>query len=153
MSKHFSTIAFYFFSFLLSCRKAHYFIDAVVRAGMSSNVTENQQCGLPASPFQSQTGAVIEFLCDPPVLAQYVSVDKSPSSSQPVVVLLGEVTVVEYTAGECTDSSSPTVTEGFQQTDMSMVPAQTEERATNDGKKIMLWGGGGGKDKQNLCET
>ena len=92
---------------------------------MSSNVTENQQCGLPASPFQSQTGAVVEFLCDPPVLAQYISVDKGPSSSQPVVVLLGEVTVVAYTAGECIDSS--------------IVPAQTEESVTNDGKKIMLW--------------
>ncbi|XP_038059716.1 uncharacterized protein LOC119730762 [Patiria miniata] len=47
------------------------FQDAVVRAGLSDNYTENVVCGR-----QVQASSVFaEFTCDPPVLARYVSVD------------------------------------------------------------------------------
>ncbi|XP_071809831.1 uncharacterized protein [Asterias amurensis] len=51
------------------------FIGAVARAGLSPNVTDNQQCGLPATVEQSQPGAVITFICDPSMTAKYVSLD------------------------------------------------------------------------------
>ncbi|XP_033646191.1 mucin-2-like [Asterias rubens] len=76
------------------------FIGAVARAGLSPNVTDNQQCGLPATVEQSKTGAVITFNCDPAVTAKYVSLDIDPSQPLVVHTLLevAEVTVENATS-------------------------------------------------------
>ncbi|XP_071809832.1 uncharacterized protein [Asterias amurensis] len=90
------------------------FVGAVARAGLSPNVTDNQQCGLPATVEQSKTGAVITFKCDPAVTAKYVSLDID--TSQPLVVYavleVAEVTVenatssVVFLQGEKTSQST-----------------------------------------------
>ena len=86
-------------------------IAAVARAGNSSNYYENQQCGSPTTNAQSKMGAVIEFLCDPPVLAKYVSLDIDPSSpgvNNPMLQI-AEVTVKEYKSEECVTSKKITL--------------------------------------------
>ncbi len=71
------------------------FIGAVARAGLSATVTDNQQCGLPATVEQSQPGAVITFYCDSPVTAKYVSldIDRSQPLAQNGELHVAEVTV------------------------------------------------------------
>ncbi|XP_022095017.1 uncharacterized protein LOC110981618 [Acanthaster planci] len=49
--------------------------DAVVRAGLNEVHTNNIMCGTPVTSDQSVINDWIEFACDPPVLARYVSVD------------------------------------------------------------------------------
>ena len=86
-------------------------IAAVARAGNSSNYYENQQCGSPTTKKQSKKGAVIEFLCDPPVLAKYLSLDihsSSPDVQHPVLQI-AEVTVKEYKSEECVTSKTTTL--------------------------------------------
>ena len=79
------------------------FIGATVRAGVNSNYIENQMCGLPATAAQSYDGAVNALLCDPPVMAKYVSLDIDPSSPgvTEAILQIAELTVEEYTSGEC----------------------------------------------------
>ena len=49
---------------------------AIVRAGIESDIFQNVACGLPVTIDQASIpGAHIQFLCDPPVIARYVSVD------------------------------------------------------------------------------
>ena len=78
-----------------------------MRAGVSSNYTKNQKCGSPVTNKQAYAGAVIEFFCDAPVLAKYVSVDIDPSSSVDAnpVLQIAEVMVEEYTSEECATHS------------------------------------------------
>ena len=86
----------------LSLLEGSRFSGAVVRAGVGSNFTENQQCGSPATAAQSVEGAVIEFLCDPPVMAKYVSLDidlSRPGVTAEAVLQIAEVAVEEYTSG------------------------------------------------------
>ncbi|XP_071806500.1 uncharacterized protein [Asterias amurensis] len=75
------------------------FIGATVRAGLSSNYFNNQQCGKPATSAQSYPGAINVFLCDPPVMARWVSIDIDPSypGSAEAILQLAEVSLVEYT--------------------------------------------------------
>ncbi|XP_038053132.1 uncharacterized protein LOC119725683 [Patiria miniata] len=50
-------------------------LGAVVRAGLSEVPTDNNMCGSPVTGGQSVKNDWVEFTCDPPVLARYVSVD------------------------------------------------------------------------------
>ena len=50
-------------------------VDAVVRAGLSATPTDNIMCGNPVTADQATSRDWIEFTCDPPVQARYVSVD------------------------------------------------------------------------------
>ena len=70
---------------------------------MSPDFIQNQQCGLPATESQSTDGAVVEFLCEPPVIARYISLDIDPSTPDVTVAILqiAEVNVQEYTSQEC----------------------------------------------------
>ena len=79
------------------------FTGAVARAGHSLMYSDNQACGLPATRAQSYDGAVIEFTCDSPQLARYMTLDISPSSPGVTNALLqmGEATLEEITSGEC----------------------------------------------------
>ncbi|XP_038046791.1 fucolectin-like, partial [Patiria miniata] len=71
---------------------------AVVRAGPSTNVTNNPTCGSPVTAEQAAPpGGLIEMACEPPLRARYVSVDI------PVVTILNfcEVTVKELPLSKC----------------------------------------------------
>ncbi|XP_038066018.1 proto-oncogene tyrosine-protein kinase receptor Ret-like [Patiria miniata] len=81
------------------------FIGAIARAGLSPNFNENLPCGSPATSEQSQNGAEITFLCEPPRLARYVSLDINTSmpgvDAARAFLQLAELAVEEYTSGEC----------------------------------------------------
>ncbi|XP_071785340.1 uncharacterized protein [Asterias amurensis] len=80
------------------------FNAATVRAGESFEISENQPCGLPATEAQSKPGAVIVFVCDPPVVARYVSIDIDvtyPSVRDDYLLQIAEVKVEEATNKEC----------------------------------------------------
>ena len=49
--------------------------DAVARAGLSATPTANTQCGSNVTLYQALINDWIEFTCDPPVVARYVSID------------------------------------------------------------------------------
>ena len=78
-----------------------------MRAGVSSNYTDNQKCGSQVTDNQTYAGAVIAFLCDPPLLAKYVRLDIDPSNSSDAILVLqiAEVMVEEYTSKECAENS------------------------------------------------
>ncbi|XP_038077159.1 uncharacterized protein LOC119744995 isoform X2 [Patiria miniata] len=88
------------------------FTGAVARAGLGPNYTENQPCGSPATRTQSTNGATHVFLCDAPRMARYVTldIDKTNPDVTDAVLMLAEVTVKEYTAGECPSLDGPTTT-------------------------------------------
>ena len=72
----------------------------------------------------------MEFICDPPVLARYVSVDMDPTrpgARSPPHVMIAELEVAEYVSGEC----SPDVFGAVQQTTVSTPGDQTTK--DNDG--------------------
>ena len=86
-------------------------IAAVARAGSSSNYYKNEQCGSPITNKQSEKGDVIEFLCDPPVLAKYLSLDMNSTSLnvENPMLQIAEVTVKEYKSEECVTSKKTTL--------------------------------------------
>ncbi|XP_071803636.1 uncharacterized protein [Asterias amurensis] len=93
------------------------FTGAVARAGPGSEYYVNQQCGLPATASQSYSGAVFTFVCDPPMIARYVTLDIDHAmpgvDPNDAVLSLGEVAVNEYSPPtECgvVATSSPKVT-------------------------------------------
>ncbi|XP_071785288.1 fucolectin-3-like [Asterias amurensis] len=92
-----------------NCCGENRFRAAVVRAGLSPDFIQNQQCGLPATESQSTDGAVVEFLCEPPVIARYVSLDIDPSRPDVTLAILqiAEVNVQEYTSQECAGIAAP----------------------------------------------
>ena len=79
------------------------FTAAVARAGRSLMYSDNQVCGLPATRAQAFDGAVVEFTCDTPQMARYVTLDINPSSPgvTNAILQIAEVTVEEITSGEC----------------------------------------------------
>ena len=84
-------------------------IGAVVRAGIESDIYSNAACGLPVSSAQASIpGAHIQFVCDPPVIAQYVSVDDEDHSNEfeDNVLTLCEVMVEEFPIEDCLQSRS-----------------------------------------------
>ncbi len=82
-----------------SLEVTHRFLGATARAGLSSNYADNQRCGQPATLSQSTRAAEIVFLCDPPVVARWVSFDIDPSypGVTEAALQLAEVSVKEYT--------------------------------------------------------
>ncbi|XP_071801592.1 uncharacterized protein [Asterias amurensis] len=77
---------------------------AIVRAGTGSGILNNAACGLPVTTDQASIpGAHIQFVCDPPVMARYVSVDNENCLSGPGnnVLTLCEVMVEEYPREDC----------------------------------------------------
>ncbi|XP_071809811.1 uncharacterized protein [Asterias amurensis] len=84
------------------------FIGATARAGLSSNCTVNQRCGEPATSSQSQSGATIPFLCDPPVIARWISLDVDPSwpGVTEAVLQLAEVSVMVHER-DCDPTTTP----------------------------------------------
>ena len=78
---------------------------AIVRAGIESDIFQNAACGLPVTIDQASIpGAHIQFLCDPPVIARYVSVDDDKTfqtDEYASSLTLCEVKIEEYSMDEC----------------------------------------------------
>ncbi|XP_038066529.1 fucolectin-5-like [Patiria miniata] len=90
------------------CCDQYRFTAALARAGLSPNYAENRPCGSPATRTESTTGATVDFPCDTPRMARYVTLDidlASPDVTLPILQL-AEVMVDEYTSGECTKNSN-----------------------------------------------
>ncbi|XP_038069841.1 uncharacterized protein LOC119739078 [Patiria miniata] len=85
------------------CCGQNRFFGTVVRAGLSTNYTENRPCGSPATAAQSSPGTVTEFPCDTPRRARYVSLDIDPSRPGVTTPILqiAELTVEEHTTRPC----------------------------------------------------
>ena len=79
----------------------------MVRAGIESDIFNNAACGLPVTSDQASIpGGHIRVVCDPPVIAQYISVDDDVPSLQVNSLALCEVMVEEYSMEECLQTSS-----------------------------------------------
>ena len=83
---------------------------AIVRAGIESDIFQNAACGLPVTMDQASIpGAHIQFLCDPPVIARYVSVDDDKTfqtDEYASSLTLCEVKIEEYSMDECPQTTS-----------------------------------------------
>ncbi|XP_071801454.1 uncharacterized protein [Asterias amurensis] len=80
---------------------------ATVRAGTQSNIFNNAACGLPVTSDQSlNTVGHIPIVCDPPVIARYVSVDDDVPASNSNALTLCEVMVEEYPMADCPQSTT-----------------------------------------------
>ena len=79
---------------------AEHLTAAVVRAGLHANFSLNAVCGSPVTSAQASIyGARLDFMCDPPTPARYVSVDidaNQPGVRNETVLTLCEVMVDEY---------------------------------------------------------
>ena len=74
-------------------------VNAVVRAGMNTDIHSNNQCGSPVTASQAQPlGGVIIFDCWPLVRARYISVDLQDRTNY---LQLREVEVEEIIADTC----------------------------------------------------
>ncbi|XP_071809531.1 uncharacterized protein [Asterias amurensis] len=86
------------------------FIGATARAGLTSDYAVNQRCGEPATSSQATAGATNIFLCDPPVVARWISfdIDRSLPGVNPneAYLQLAEVSVKVYTR-ECDPTTTP----------------------------------------------
>lgn len=81
---------------------ANNFVGGVARAGTNQTVAENQKCGTPViKSDQPEKRSSKEFMCVPPVMARYVSVDVDPTLTPEAVMAISELIVWEYTSGEC----------------------------------------------------
>ncbi|XP_071801636.1 fucolectin-3-like [Asterias amurensis] len=79
---------------------------AIVRAGNETDIFSNAACGLPVTSDQASIpGAHIKFLCDPLVIARYVSVDILLKEAGGKLTLC-EVIVEEYQMGDCLQSTA-----------------------------------------------
>ena len=82
--------------------------NAVVRAGTSRNIQRNPQCGDVVSPaMATPRGGTIELVCDPPLVARYISVD-IPSDKHSFLQLC-EVTVKEFIGEDACREPEPVV--------------------------------------------
>ena len=73
---------------------------AVVRAGLNAEFSQNAICGAPVTSAQASIhGGYLDFTCDPPTAARYVSVDidgSQPGVGEENILTLCEVMVEEY---------------------------------------------------------
>ncbi|XP_071801364.1 uncharacterized protein [Asterias amurensis] len=77
---------------------------AVVRAGIHNDIFNNAACGLPVTRDQASIpGAHLQIVCDPPVIARYVSVDDDfhVNGEWDNLLTLCEVMVEEYPMEDC----------------------------------------------------
>ena len=72
--------------------------EVVVRAGLNASISQNAVCGFPVTTAQASVpGAHLDFPCDPPRSARYISVHaKGPTT----VLTLCEVFVYKHTSSE-----------------------------------------------------
>ncbi|XP_033635909.1 fucolectin-1-like [Asterias rubens] len=91
---------------------------ATVRAGIESDISINAACGLPVTSVQASIlGGHIPILCDPPVIARYVSVDVLDGT----YLTLCEVLVEEYPIEDCLHNITTAMTQDTPFTVTSMV--------------------------------
>ena len=86
---------------------------AVVRAGTESDIFSNAACGVPVTSDQASIlWGHIQIVCDPPVIARYVSVDDDDhmygQDNGHNVLNLCEVIVDEYPMEACLQMTSKT---------------------------------------------
>ena len=75
---------------------------AIVRAGIDSDIFKNSVCGVPVTVDQASIpGGHIPISCNPPVIAQYVSVDDAVVSEDSPTLTLCEVMVEQYPMEDC----------------------------------------------------
>ncbi|XP_071785302.1 uncharacterized protein [Asterias amurensis] len=74
--------------------------DVVSRVGISSRYnTHNQQCGSIVTAEQVYDGAMIYFVCDPPLKARYVTLEMDLMDGS--VLSIAEVTIEEHSTPQC----------------------------------------------------
>ena len=79
----------------------------IVRAGIESDIFNNAACGLPVTSDQASIpGAHIPIVCDPPVIARYVSVEDDIPTADSNALTLCEVMVEEYPMEDCHQTRS-----------------------------------------------
>ncbi len=86
----------------------------VVRAGLNQqNFNEADRCNSSVTHFSD--GAVVEFLCDPPALAKYVTLNKDEASPMDgrTSLKIAEVSVYEYATKECAKQSGRNCSKTF----------------------------------------
>ncbi|XP_038064851.1 muscle, skeletal receptor tyrosine protein kinase-like [Patiria miniata] len=125
------------------------FIGAIVRAGLSPNFAENLPCGSPATSEQSQNGAEIPFLCEPPRTARYISLDIDTSmpgvDAEQAYLQLAEVAVENSTSGEGSalpvygKSTSQSTTWGYYPSDNAIDGMPDTFTHTNERDPHPLW--------------
>ena len=98
--------------FFSSCA-GYRFIGAIARAGLNFSYYDNQQCGSKVTEEQSFNGAVIDFVCDPPLFAKYVSLELPPSSPDVAdrILEIAEISVKEYKSEACATNNSKLIGE------------------------------------------
>ncbi|XP_071792957.1 uncharacterized protein [Asterias amurensis] len=84
---------------------------AVVRAGIESDIFSNAACGVPVTSDQASIrGGHTQIVCDPPVIARYVSVDDDEhvyhQDNHNNVLILCEVIVEEYPMEACSQMTT-----------------------------------------------
>ena len=79
------------------------FVGAIARAGLNFSYYDNQQCGSKVTEEQSFNGAMVDFVCDPPLFAKYVSLELPPSSR---FLEIAEISVKEYKSEACATNNS-----------------------------------------------
>ena len=76
-----------------------------MRAGQSFNFTKNDACGSPTARAQAKTGATIEFRCERPRMARFVTVDIDLSNPgvnpSKAIIMIAEVTVEVHAPEVC----------------------------------------------------
>ena len=88
-----------FYRFTIPC-SGNRSSDVVSRVGISSRYnTQNQQCGSIVTADQVYDGAMISFVCDPPLRARYVSLEMDLMDDS--VLSIAEVTVEEHSTPQC----------------------------------------------------
>ncbi|XP_071801253.1 uncharacterized protein [Asterias amurensis] len=82
---------------------------AIVRAGNETDIFNNAACGLPVTSDQASIpGAHIPIVCDPPVIARYVSVEGDNPTADSNALTLCEVMVEEYPMEDCHQTRTAT---------------------------------------------
>ena len=80
---------------------------AIVRAGKEPDIFNNAACGLPVTQDQASIpGGHTTILCDPPVIARYVSVDDEDHEPDSKSLALCEVIVEEQPMEDCIKTTS-----------------------------------------------
>ncbi|XP_033636723.1 uncharacterized protein LOC117297684 [Asterias rubens] len=90
------------------------YVTATVRAGPSTDYAENTQCGLAITASEHQVWALVERVCDPPMMARYITMDvQHPTSPTALVVLrIADIAIKKYASEECARNSTSTVING-----------------------------------------
>ena len=99
--KYFTPIIMFFY---FAHNVAHGFLDVVARAGPNLDYSMNPACALVGPEPDILAGSVVQFLCNPPVLARYISLDINQAG--PSMLQIAEVVVKEYNSMDCVTNDS-----------------------------------------------